>query len=74
MPKYQLLPKTDDKTWTWHRHPSGEWAYSAATMQTKALIDGGHQDCELRLTTKDLEALLALPQVQKIAREVMKCG
>jgi len=71
MPKYELLPKAGDKTWTWKNHSSGEWAFSSAVLQTSAVIDGGHQDCELRLTTVDLEALLKLPQVQKIAKKVM---
>lgn len=68
MAKYELRPVADEKTWAWQVHPSGDWAFCSAVLQTKAMIDGGHQKCELRLLTADIEALLELPQVQKIAK------
>ena len=71
MAKYELRPKADNKTWKWERHSSGDWAFCGAVMRTKAIIDGGQQECELRLLTPDIEALLRLPQVQKMAKDIL---
>jgi hypothetical protein len=71
MPKYELVVK-GEKKWAWKNHSSGDWAFHQASMQTRAMIDGGQQDCEIRLLVGDIEALLDLPQVQEMASKKLQ--